>query len=258
MRKIIRFLRPTVYKLIFLVEWLIYGLIAVVQNRFVIQPILLNILWPFGFFYLVGCGFVAANRRCGSLWSDRRALAVAVMLVAVDHLIKFVVSTQMTLGQSLTILPGRLNFAYVVNEHGSWAAASTGSKPVVTEVLVFAILVVITMPLIYRFYATVQRRSLWVVSAYVWLMAGEVSAVMDLGLRGATVDYFSIPGHFVCDLKDIYLMIGVALVVVELVDNPRIELSWKGWREEYRETRDTTVQFGRFAIKDLYGLRRRR
>ena len=66
-----------------------------------------------------------------------------------------------------------------------------------------------------------------------------------MAFRGHIVDFIQLPGLMTADLKDIWVIIGVAALFAEVLDNP--ELSWRGggWRKE----KDDLIQL----LRDLYG-----
>jgi hypothetical protein len=78
----------------------------------------------------------------------------------------------------------------------------------------------------------------------------------DVAIRGAVVDYISLPGVVVADLKDILLSFGVSAFLVEAIENPAVSVRWNGWRSEYREVRELVSSFSHFAIGTLFGEKR--
>lgn len=245
------FLMPTRFKLVFLIEWALYSLLAMVQNRFVVGPIFLNLLWPMVFFYLVGCVLVAVSRSHNAPVKTRKLVSVAVFLAVSDHIVKLAVVSRMAVGESIPLVVNRLHLVHARNMTGSWIAAMMESDPVVYQVLIFSVIFLAMTPLMYRFYSINHRQSFWSETAVVCLMAGLSSAVAELALRGFTVDYFGLPGHFASDLKDILLFVFTGSFVVEALDNPRISFRWKGWGQEVRDVWSLVSRFSSYVLSEL-------
>jgi lipoprotein signal peptidase len=228
--KIPFFIKPTWIKLFFMVYWAACVIVAIPVAGFKIRPIAFNLIWPFLFFYIVGCGFVAFSKNSMQSWGWRRYASVIMALTAVDHVLKYIVFVLMPVGGTIPVVPYRFHVAHFQNIKGSWLAAATASEPVVGETLMICLVFLVLAPWIYRFYIRKQRISFWVRSGFVLMMSGLASCAVDLAIRGMVIDYLYLPGLYAADLKDILLVVGATALVVEMVDNPQVV--WKGWRAE--------------------------
>jgi lipoprotein signal peptidase len=113
-------------------------------------------------------------------------------------------------------LPGGwLAFAPTLNTHGAWLASRWDlSFPMLGLVAVN----VLAIPILLYSYGKMQEtvsRTPAVHAAFVALTAGAVCSLLDKLLRGGSLDYIAVLPLFVCDLKDIYLCIGVCLAAAE-------------------------------------------
>ena len=65
------------------------------------------------------------------------------------------------------------------------------------------------------------------------------------------IDVIYIPALVAVDLKDLFLSLGIC-VVIEVLDNPGISLHSGGWRAEIESTRRLVADLARFAASELH------
>ena len=246
----------TKIRLVFTVPWMLCVAVAIVQARFDIRPITVNLVWPFLFFYLTACLLEKASHSSKLAIGERGIWVMIALLVAVDHVWKFTFNHIIPLGDSVPVVANRLHLANFHNIYGTWVSAEWGASPVIVQTLVVSVVCVALAPLLYSFYSERHRKSFWSVLAYVCFVAGNVSAAIDLGVRGFVVDYLYLPGLFAADLKDIYLTIFASALFVEALLNPRISMRWLGWREELREFPNLVLEIVRFSVGKIRRIRR--
>lgn len=113
-------------------------------------------------------------------------------------------------------LPGGwLAFVPTLNTHGAWLASRWDlSLPMVGLAAVNVLSIPILMYSYLRMRETVSRTPA-AHAAFVFLMAGAVCSLLDKLLCGGSLDYIAVLPLFVCDLKDIYLCVGVCLAAAE-------------------------------------------
>lgn len=251
MSTIWRFLRPTIYKLMFLLGWLLYSLSAVLRANFDVAPIGINLLWPAIFFYIVGCSMVLMSKFLLRSHRVAQLIAVALVLAAADHAAKIASLSLIPVGESIPIVLNRLHLVQVTNVTGPWIFATFGSAPVVLPALILSVILLFSAPLLFRYYSVTYRQSFWCEAAFICLMASSLSSAIDFGVRGGVVDYLYIPGHFAADLKDIFAEVFVASALIEVLDNPKISIRWTGWKNEFRDLRNVIVGISRFAISEM-------
>jgi lipoprotein signal peptidase len=251
MSTIWRFLKPTIYKLIFLLGWILYSLSAVLRAGFDVAPIGINLLWMAVFFYIVGCFMVLTSKNLTRSHSMTKLIAVASVLAAADHAGKIASLSLIPVGESIPIFLNRLHLIQVTNVTGPWIFATFGSAPVVLPALILSIFLLLSAPLLFRYYSMTYRQSYWSEVAFICLVASSLSAAVDFGVRGGVVDYLYIPGHFAADLKDIISEVFVSSALIEVLDNPKISIRWTGWKNEFRDIRKVIVGVSRFAIREM-------
>lgn len=240
------FFRPTVYKLVFTIEWAAFLLLTVVERRTIEPDLLPAALWPLFFFYGLGCALVAWSQRADRLAGGRGLALLVVAMVALDQASKAFAAALLPPGTSLPLIGGWLHVANIRNASGSWLGVAW-LRPVLA---VAATLVLPVSVIVYRYYVSTRRRSLWVDLAFVGVFAGYASWLIDIYVRGYVVDVIYIPELVAVDLKDLFLSLGIC-VVVEVLDNPGISLRWAGWRAEVESTRRLVADLAAFATREL-------
>jgi lipoprotein signal peptidase len=247
-----RFLRPTRNKLIFLIEWLLFLIISVVQGGLRTGQQLMVAAYPFLFFYLAAAAIESLNRKFKQITRGWRMLALALGVVLLDHVIKLLVVTFIPFRTIVPIFRGWLNLAHNCNFQGSWVLSQM-DRPVgsLLPLGMMAFLMMICTWFGYRYYLAYQRSSLWAEFAFLGLFAGLASWLVEMPLRGHIVDFLCLPGVVTADLKDIYLTIGIAATFVETLDNPDLSRPWQGWRAEKNNMQQLIRRFLVFSGAEI-------
>jgi signal peptidase II len=222
MKPIVDFLKPTRMKLIFLVELPLFFLIELGRKGIEVFSGITTLLLPTTFFYLIGCTLVSLyqKRKIGLSFTMVSIAAVGFLLV--DQGAKWVVVTLLDLGDSIPLLPGLLHISHAQNIHGTWLFGDVVGHGFLLVFIILCLLVTIAS---YRYYRNVVRRSFMADMAFVFLVVSFISAFIEIGVRGFVVDFIQLPGHVTADIKDIYLGIGVACVLVETFDGRHGKMS---------------------------------
>jgi len=246
MLTIAAFLKPTKIKLIFLVEWACFILITAARGNLATNFVPVA-AYPLVFFYLIACTITALSKHTQRVAQSWRLPAIAVGLILVDQAIKTGVTASIPYQTSLPIIKNWLHLAHECNFHGAWIASYFDIQSVdVFNLIQWGLIVpsLLLSILFRRYYITTHRQSLWVDVAFLGIFSGCASWIGDMALRGHIVDYISLPGLVTADLKDIFVLIGVAALVAEALDSPRLSWRWRGIRQEI----DVSIQL----IKNLW------
>ncbi|PKO19885.1 MAG: hypothetical protein CVU38_21480 [Chloroflexi bacterium HGW-Chloroflexi-1] len=203
-------------------------------------------LWPLLFFYCLGCVLVAWSHRADRVASGRGLALLVVVMVALDQVSKTVTSALLFPNATLPLVKGWLHLANVHNVAGSFLAPGW-MKPVL---VVTAVLVLPLSVIGYRYYVSSKRRSLWADLVFLGVFAGYSSWFCDIYLRGYVLDFIQIPGFVTADFKDLFLSLGIC-VIIEVLDNPAISLRWDGWRAEAESIHRFITDFTVFAAGEL-------
>lgn len=255
----VAFLKPTRYKLVFLVEWAFFIVISAVRGQVVTPHQFLVASYPLVFFYLIACALTALSQRIHQIAQGWGLLVFAGGLVALDQTIKIAITGLIPYETSIPIVCNWLHLAHERNPHGSWVAAVLNVEFVgVYGVMHYGVIITALFfsILCHRYYIATNRRSLWVDVVLVGLLAAAVSWICDMSFRGYIVDFINLPGLTAADLKDILASIAVGATFVEMLDNPKISWRWDGWQKE----RDNLIRMVAgpcsFGIQELHKVQR--
>jgi lipoprotein signal peptidase len=215
------FFAPTPPKLVFLAEWVLFlaleGMIGAL-NRPAQFP---GAGLPLVFFYLCGCACAWSAGRGQSLGSFGALLGVAALLALLDQAAKLAVLLGLGSGGQVVLIPGGLVIVQSLNLRASWFLDQFNLEFVSVALLsVLSILFLLLLAFGYRYYLANRRSSRWSGLAFVFLFAGVASALGDQVLRGYTVDFIGLSGLVAADLKDIWLSLGIACLLAELLSAP--------------------------------------
>lgn len=249
------FLRPTLKKLIFLAEWTLFLLIALLRGDLEIGRQLLVASYPLVFFYVVACILCLLSRRTVQLATGWRLTGLALILAGVDQLSKAWVVARILDQTSVPIVEAWLHLGHVTNPHGSWVLSTLGAHPALTWLLLIAVPIVLLGEIAsHRYYVTSQRSSLWADLAFLGLFAGCTGWLCDMVLRGHIVDTIVLPGVVAADLKDLLVTFGAAALVVEAVGNPGVSLRPRGWRTDGLDLLGLAGRVARFSVAGVRGV----
>lgn len=250
------FLKPTVFKLVFLVEWTLFILFEWLRGELGTSGQILVASYPLVFFYLVACALVVLSHYTRQVARGWKLLALAMGLAAVDQFIKAMVGTFVPYQTLVPIIEGWLHLAHKHNLQGSWLLSIFNLRLVGTAMLtVVVVAILFGSAFCHRYYIGTKRESVWADVAFLGLFAGSASWVCDMGFRGYIVDYINLPGVVTADFKDILVAIGVAALFVEVLENPDVSLRWRGWRQEGKEFLQLGEDVVGFSIEELRGIR---
>lgn len=148
--------------------------------------------------------------RSGLIW-----LVLSIILLALDQITKWVVSTEMSLYQTIDILPV-FNFTYV---HNYGAAFSFLSEAGGWQKYFFsAIAVTISVLLVYWLKKLPATNKL-LCSAYALVLAGAIGNLIDRLLHGYVIDflhvYYEQYDFPVFNIADVAISVGAGLLLLD-------------------------------------------
>ncbi|MEM9088899.1 MAG: signal peptidase II [Cyanobacteria bacterium P01_F01_bin.53] len=130
---------------------------------------------------------------------------IAIVGVILDQLTKQWVMGSFDLGESITILPGVLNFTYVTNPGAAWSLFSESG-----DWLKWLSMVVSLVLAIYGGVGRFPHR--WEAAGYGFVLSGAFGNGIDRWLFGEVVDFlqvFPVTGFPVFNLADIWINVGI-------------------------------------------------
>lgn len=210
-------LKPGRIKLAFLLPWLMYLGFELILGENILLPVSgLTLL----FLYILGGLAELAEQQYGQLGSRFSLLAGAGALAALDHLAKLVVLAFLPIGKRVALIPGSIDLQQTLNMEAAWLPNRFGFVIPIPLLSILAIAIMLISVAVYNYYTGTHRRTTYSDLALVLLFAGALSAFGDQIFRGYTVDFLAFKGFFVADLKDIYLSLGLAGVLAEVMTSP--------------------------------------
>ncbi len=135
-------------------------------------------------------------------------LVLAVVIFALDRLIKGLVATHMVPGQSVPVLPPVLWITYITNSGAAFSILQHGAP------LFIAIGVVILVGLV-----VYLRRHPQISRLFAWgsglLAGGTAGNLWDRIVAGRVIDYIHFRYFAIFNLADSAIVVGIALIVIE-------------------------------------------
>lgn len=140
------------------------------------------------------------------------ALIIAVVLVALDQISKYLVVQNMQLGESVTVIPGLLDFTYTHNDGMAFGLGSESFRWIfigVTLVVCGILIFMMTKP---------DFKSKLYFSAATCIVAGGVGNLIDRVINGYVVDFLAL-SFFppVCNVADYCVTVGTVLLLIFIV-----------------------------------------
>lgn len=213
-------LKPTRVKLALLLPGVAFFLLELLLEANDLLAALPGLL-VWAVLYYVAASLAVALRGRGLTSSRFRVLlGSALLLAAVDQAVKGAMLQRLPLEEERMLIPGVLTLTHTHNLRGSWAAEAFGLDFLGRTFLIALALVVIVLTLtLYRYYTDLRGQpQFWPSVALVGFVAAMSSALVDLAIRGFTVDYLNVAGLVVADLKDFYLDMAIAAFMAEIAE----------------------------------------
>ncbi|AIY65012.1 lipoprotein signal peptidase [Pseudoalteromonas piratica] len=148
--------------------------------------------------------------RSGLIW-----LVLSIVLLALDQITKWVVSTEMSLYQTIDILPV-FNFTYV---HNYGAAFSFLSEAGGWQKYFFSTIAVTISVLLIYWLKKLPATNKLLCSAYALVLAGAIGNLIDRLVHGYVIDflhvYYQQYDFPVFNIADVAISIGAALLLLD-------------------------------------------
>ncbi len=135
---------------------------------------------------------------------------LVIAVIALDQIIKYVIATNMFVGESIPIIPQVLHLTYILN---AGAAFGILANQRYFFIAIAAILIIITI----YFYPQIQRLSRTFQIAIAMLLSGAIGNMIDRIATGKVVDYIDIRIWPIFNLADIAIVLGCIIIIYELL-----------------------------------------
>jgi signal peptidase II len=151
---------------------------------------------------------------------------IALLILAIDHVTKWIAHTSLGYGRIVEIVPGYLRLSFVRNSgvaFGIFDSVQSAWKPYILGAMAVIALIVIV------FYSTrIPRDRIMMPLALVTTMGGILGNFLDRIFRGYVIDFieFHIHESFYWpnfNVADSAITVGIALLLIDTVIHPTME-----------------------------------
>ncbi|MEL6139841.1 MAG: signal peptidase II [Cyanobacteria bacterium J06626_23] len=143
---------------------------------------------------------------------------VAVVGVVLDQLTKLWTVNTFDLGEVVTIIPGALNFTYVLNRGAAWSICSGENCRWILPWLSLAVSLALAA------YGLLSRiEDPWERAGYGFILAGAFGNGIDRLRAGEVVDFiqaFPVTNFPVFNLADVWINVGIVCLLLGFLLNP--------------------------------------
>ena len=142
------------------------------------------------------------------------SLFIAIIILILDQITKFVIASSMRIGDSFEVIPGFLNITSHRNNGAAWGILSG-------KMSFFFIITIIILIVLIVFYIKEAKYNLFMQIALSLLFAGALGNFIDRLFHGEVVDFIDtyIFGYNfpIFNVADSSLTIGVILIIISLL-----------------------------------------
>jgi signal peptidase II len=140
-------------------------------------------------------------------------LGLAALVIAVDQVVKALVSNSLKSGRVIELLNGAVQLDYTVNTGAAFGIVRNGD-------VLFALVAIVVSAGILIYYRRVAGRPLFVRAALGLILGGAVGNLIDRVRLGYVVDFIDLRWWPVFNLADSAIVIGVLLLVLYALQQP--------------------------------------
>ncbi len=142
----------------------------------------------------------------------KRIFIIAFILFIIDMITKILVTSNMTVGSSINIIPGFFSITYVKNTGAAWGIFSNGT-------IILGLLSVVFLIFFIKY--IIEQKSIRLFSSinYALIIAGILGNMVDRFARGFVVDFlnFQIFSYDfpVFNVADTFIVVGIILILID-------------------------------------------
>ncbi|NLF80795.1 MAG: signal peptidase II [Clostridia bacterium] len=131
-------------------------------------------------------------------------------VIALDQLSKYLITSHLALGQGMTVIPGFLDFTYVLNDGASFSLFQ-GQR------IVFLIITVLVLALIFGGLRKIPQEMKLFRFLLALFCGGAIGNFIDRLYQGAVVDFVNLGWFPVFNLADSCLSVSAVLICLMLL-----------------------------------------
>ena len=120
----------------------------------------------------------------------KKLAVIAGLVVVFDQITKLIVSNNMHLYQSITVVPGLFNITHIHNPGGAFGFMA-GQSPAI-RTLLFLVVSVFAVGFIFYFYANTPPTHPWLASGLALIFGGAIGNLIDRARMGKVIDFLDV------------------------------------------------------------------
>jgi signal peptidase II len=120
----------------------------------------------------------------------KKLAVIAGLVVVFDQITKLIISNNMHLYQSITVVPGLFNITHIHNPGGAFGFMA-GQSPAI-RTLLFLVVSVFAVGFIFYFYANTPRTHPWLASGLALIFGGAIGNLIDRARMGKVIDFLDV------------------------------------------------------------------
>jgi signal peptidase II len=133
-------------------------------------------------------------------------ITIAIIVTILDQLVKWLVQTEMDLGETIPVIPHIFHLTYIHNP-----GAAFGILP--HQEWFFLAIVVVLFGAYFVMRKKIPQKPVYFPMAVAMLLGGALGNAIDRVRYGSVVDFFDFRIWPIFNVADIFICVGVALIV---------------------------------------------
>lgn len=137
---------------------------------------------------------------------------ISILCILIDQITKIIVTTNINLNNSITIINNFFSFTYVKNYGAAWSILS-GNR------LLLIIIALISLFLIYNFFIKNKELKTLEIITYGLLIGGIIGNLIDRIIFGYVIDFFDFLifnyNFPVFNFADIFIVVSAGLIIID-------------------------------------------
>lgn len=138
------------------------------------------------------------------------AVVLSALIVVIDQVIKYLIDTNMTVGQRITVIDGLFYLDYTENRGAAFGMFQDAT-------IIFSVVTVILIAVFFYMLITKKFTGKLFTASVILISGGGIGNLIDRIFRHFVIDYLSV-SFFppVCNFADYCITIGAALFIVSI------------------------------------------
>ncbi len=130
--------------------------------------------------------------------------------LALDQLVKYLVRSQMTMGQSIPIISGIFHLTYIENPGAAFGILAN-------QRLLFLLLTAVITGIMFYLYLHLKNKNSLAAFSFGLVISGALGNFIDRFFRGTVTDFFDFQIWPIFNIADICICVGLALLCYLLI-----------------------------------------